>query len=330
MRGPRIIVIGGGPAGLATAIRCRSAGIVTVVVRPHPVEAGLQPSETLHPGIERLLAELGVPHALAECSRGTYRGIWADGTFHRLGDDEGGGWIGRHVDRRQFDTVLLARARDVGVEVIDAEVESLLADGARVVGTRASNGSDLVGSLVVDATGERRFAARAFDHEPSFFSPPLLVRTGLVDDLPLATRDPIFTSDEDGWTWIAPESSGRCTWTRLDRRGTARSLPDVLRGAKHLREPLAANMRWRLHEPVFMNGVIMVGDAAGILDPAAGQGVLFAVWSAVMAAQAIDRAVQSPLHATAALQEYDAWFRAHYERRAATLARHYSTLGIHT
>lgn len=330
MPAPRIVVIGGGPAGLATAIRCRSAGIDTLLVRPLPVDDGLQPSEAVHPGMERLLTELGVPDALARCSRGTYSGIRGDGTFRPLGEDERGPWIGHHIDRREFDELLLARARDVGAEVIEAKAESLLADGERVVGVRVSNGVDVVGTLVVDATGERRLAARAFDREPRFFSPPLLVRTGLVAEMPLAHTDPTFTADADGWTWLAPEASGRCTWTRLDRRSGARKLPEVLLGAEQLCEPRAVNMRWRLHDPVVANGVIMVGDAAGLLDPAAGQGALFAVWSAVMAGQALERAVRSPLHAREVLQSYDDWFRTSYERRAAELARHYSTLGIQT
>ena len=53
-----VVVVGGGPAGAATAIYCAVRNL-RVILLEREVSARERPGETLHPGAEPLLAQLG-------------------------------------------------------------------------------------------------------------------------------------------------------------------------------------------------------------------------------------------------------------------------------
>ena len=87
-------------------------------------------------------------------------------------------------------------------------------------------------------------------------------------------------------------------------------------------------MRWRLYRPVCKEGVVLCGDAAGILDPAAGQGILNALWSGMIAANAVVSCLQQPELEAFNLARYDDWFVRQYEEKAAILKSYYEEHGI--
>ncbi|MFJ6722849.1 NAD(P)/FAD-dependent oxidoreductase, partial [Streptomyces sp. NPDC091259] len=58
-----LLVAGGGPAGLATAIHGALAGLEVVVAEPRPTPIDKACGEGLMPGAVHRLAELGVPVA---------------------------------------------------------------------------------------------------------------------------------------------------------------------------------------------------------------------------------------------------------------------------
>ena len=67
---------------------------------------------------------------------------------------------------------------------------------------------------------------------------------------------------------------------------------------------------------VSANGALLVGDAAGFYDPFTGEGVYMALESARLAAEVVDRAIQSHSCSRRFLSQYDA-------ARAASLAGRY-------
>jgi flavin-dependent dehydrogenase len=109
-----LVVIGGGPAGLATAIRARLAGLSARVLersRP-PIDKAC--GEGLMPDAAALLVELGVELAPGHCCR--FRGIRyldgetvAEGLFPRA--------AGLGVRRLHLHQALVRRAGEVGVEL---------------------------------------------------------------------------------------------------------------------------------------------------------------------------------------------------------------------
>jgi len=87
-------------------------------------------------------------------------------------------------------------------------------------------------------------------------------------------------------------------------------------------------MRWRLYRPVCKEGVVLCGDAAGILDPAAGQGIFNALWSGMVAAQAVVSCLQQPEMEGFHLARYDNWFIEQYTEKAEKLRLYYEEHGI--
>ncbi|UOQ71628.1 NAD(P)/FAD-dependent oxidoreductase [Hymenobacter cellulosilyticus] len=87
------------------------------------------------------------------------------------------------------------------------------------------------------------------------------------------------------------------------------------------------DVTWRLVQPAAGPGYVLAGDAAAILDPAAGHGVLKALMSGMMAAQTAVQmltAGESPEPAAA----YCAWLTAWFEHDAAHLRKWYSQLTV--
>src|SRR5436305_8231463 len=109
-----VAVIGGGPAGLATAIGARLAGLSAIVLdrRQPPVEKAC--GEGLMPDAAACLAELGVRLPLGESH--PIRGIrYVDGEVVADGTFPGAPGLG--VRRLALHRALVARAAEVGVEL---------------------------------------------------------------------------------------------------------------------------------------------------------------------------------------------------------------------
>ncbi|HZV70769.1 MAG TPA: hypothetical protein VFG10_14540 [Saprospiraceae bacterium] len=87
-------------------------------------------------------------------------------------------------------------------------------------------------------------------------------------------------------------------------------------------------MRWRLFRPVCSEGLVLCGDAAGILDPAAGQGIFNALMSGMQAANTIVKCIANPNLAAFHLAQYDDWFVKQFEMKVKQLRLYYEEHGI--
>ena len=73
-----------------------------------------------------------------------------------------------------------------------------------------------------------------------------------------------------------------------------------------------------------MEGLVICGDAGVVIDPAAGQGILGAMYSGIKAAETVAACLHAPSGETAYLESYSAWFNRETNRKISLL-RTYSS-----
>jgi flavin-dependent dehydrogenase len=334
--GADVIIIGAGPAGCAAAITSLQSGFRTCIIhKTIPPGEGDQASESVHPGIESILSTLHAEHCLKAAFRGVYEGIQTGDQFSSLGADNTGPWLGLHINRFLFDRELLRCAEMLGAEVVPDETVTGFSFGhGRVTGVQTASGKHFTGRYVIDASGHKQAGGRLSGFKEIFFTPPLITWTGITECT--VHRNPLFVKQftrfiplSNGWTWLAPEPPSKCTWTRLSLKGKHPFLPpDELREYPLAGKIKVTNRRWRLFRPLCSEGVILCGDAAGLLDPAAGQGILLALMSGMMAVRTVVSVFRKPDLEGFYLAQYDEWFSRYFLDKAGKLKKYYTDLEI--
>lgn len=335
-----VAIVGGGPAGAALAIRLAAAGHAPVVFERMAAarwRAGGVYSSSL---TRRRLAELGLPRdALRRLIRPLDRTVveMAHGrpacTLDHFPEPACG------VDRVRLDSALLELARRHGahvregavvrrVELDEREARLLVSDG----GTPAT----WTARVVVGADGPASLVARAAGVAVGTSHFRRAALTGHRADtgaaaagVPMAAR--IIVGD--GWyLGIAPVPERRVNLGLVLGEPALRralsggqSLTDVMDGALAMS---AACERWLGARPTDQLAVrlplahrvrraagerfLLIGDAAGFLDPLSGEGLHRALASARLAERAIARWLRGD---RAALSDYDRHLRARFRSK---------------
>jgi flavin-dependent dehydrogenase len=294
-----------------------------------------RPGETLHPGIEPLLAQLGVADRLASVTGARHDGIWVEWNgprrFNAFGSDANGPWQGFQVWRADFDDLLLMRAAKAGVEIrraCSAAAPLIREEGGYQVATGAG---PIRTRIVVDATGMARWLGRALGVESPARSPRLLARYGYASgSCPVRDGAPALVGDATGWTWTALIRPGTYQWTRVSfgERPAADWLPEEFRGLEPLGPSRGADVTWRMAIRTADAGWYMVGDAALTLDPASSHRVLRALMSGMMAGHLIAAALGGKMVPAAAAAAYHDWLARWFAEEMGKLAQFYRELGV--
>ncbi len=332
-----VIVIGSGPAGCAAAITCVQAGLSVMLVtdKPGKVTVPILPLESIHPGISSLLDKLQGSGIIVAASMAPYLGVQTGDKISPLGEDENGTWVGNHINRSLFDTELLKSAIRQGVAVMENEkLTQLIEENNWIAGVKTSSGYSLYARYIIDASGYKRVAGKKLNFKEQFFSPPLVSWTGIAGGI--NEKDTLFNNGfakfiphKGGWTWLAPQPPDLCTWTRLSVKTRQDYIPPLeLEKYEQVGKIRVVNMRWRVFRPLCKEGIILCGDAAGILDPASGQGILQALYSGMMAGNTVLSIIADPDKENVCLAFYDNWFMEQYMKKAERLSNYYLEHGI--
>jgi geranylgeranyl reductase family protein len=301
-----VLVVGAGPAGSAVAAALARDGrdVLLVERRRHPRPKAC--AEYASPRIAEELARLGmsagwrrdaVPLAGMEVIRGEDR--VRIGYRHRTAPRSAWG-----LDRRTFDATLAAHAVASGARLLDlTSLERVERDGTRVTGgvLRSADGRQTVRSRwIIGADGARSAVSRALGVDRA----TLPRRLGLVahyDGHPELTDHGEMHVGPGWYVGLAPTPGGELNVGMalpLTGRGTAASrfaaaiagIPAVAERVADLRRltPIrgVAPIGHRVAQ-AGGDGWLLIGDAAGFIDPFTGEGIFRALRSARAAADAL-------------------------------------------
>ncbi|MBD2439599.1 NAD(P)/FAD-dependent oxidoreductase [Nostoc sp. FACHB-110] len=332
---PDVLVVGGGPAGCASAITCAQLGLKVVLIESRPFPR-THPGETLHPGVEPLLKQLGVLEQVLEAGFLRHTGNWVQWSgareFVRFGADDSGVWLGFQAWRADFDAILLHQAKAIGVKVLQPCYAShLLMDGCRVIGVETSLGT-FRAAKIIDAAGSNHWLAQKLGLEIRYHSPRLIAYYGYVAG-ECSARDiaPAIVADSCGWTWTAKVRPQLYQWTRLSlgkQKIPQDWLPNEFVGLKIAQKMRASDVSWRIVRQSAGNGYFIVGDAAMTLDPTSSHGVLKAIMSGIWVGHSIASEFLGNLTERQAIEQYCLWIHNWFQHDVKNLTQLYSQSGV--
>ena len=316
-----VCIVGGGPAGSSLATRLARAGHDVLVLERAPAWRWHACGVFTSPAAVMALRRLGLPDATIEAVARPIPAMQVEvpgAAPFRLtyGAEDSGARAAVGFDRQQLDRHLLDGARSGGarVEAGWTVTSVILANprGASQVVARGPDGAqrEILARLVVGADGIRSLVAR----EAGVARPaPLGHRVGLtfhvVDPRPAGPIDARMVVLDGAYCGLAPVPGGRLNigivltarerLAQLAASGAGETARDVLRRVERRGEPDwataeacdspagAAPLGHRVARRAGP-GWLLVGDAAGFLDPFTGEGLNRSLVSAELAAGAID------------------------------------------
>ncbi len=293
------VVIGGGPAGATAAADLAGAGRNVLLLdragRIKPCGGAVPP---------RLLADFAIPDSQVVARARSARMI--SPSSRNVDMPVGDGFVGM-VDRDAFDEYLRARAASLGAERRTGAFEALErdTDGTAVVCYRTERGGvahRVRTRAVIGADGARSAVARqalGAKRVPCVYAYHEVIRAPAdgAGGYEGSRCDVFYQGDlsPDFYAWIFPHGDTASVGVGSADKGFA--LRDAvqrmrrrtgLEGCETLRRegapiPLKPLKRWDDRRDT-----IVTGDAAGVVAPASGEGIYYAMASARMVATAVD------------------------------------------
>jgi len=318
-----VVVVGAGPAGSVAAYECARKGFRTLLLEkasiPREKACG---GALMYRGIRIVNGE--IPRELVEQKIHGIRFGFNNGSSSEFISDK---LIGITIFRDKFDEFLSRRAVEAGVELFD---------NARVIHTSVSDecatiqlqdGREFKSEFLIGADGVNSIVSRSLKLRPKRKD---LTKFGLgmetdfyvgKEGVMKATNgnpsviEILPVENRISYGWIFPKQehlaigiAGGSTVMRALRS-------DFDRFCKNLQKRLGVELKLEKRRTCFLGGdglrstnvrdrAILVGDAAGFVDPMMGEGIAYAMQSAKIAVDVIDETIEENRYDADTLWKY--------------------------
>ena len=336
-----IAIIGAGPAGAASAISLASKGYSVVLIDKEKFPRDKLCGDFINPVNWLVLRELDVDNDIlsAEHDKVTAFRITAcsgEQAEARLPAQHRGPDFGLGLSRSTFDLALLRKAEHQGAAVLQGcRVKSLKREAQRwrLVLDHAPGSAEIGAPILIGADGRNSWLAHRLG-----LSSPAEMRGRSVGfqirlDAPDATGGKVgihlFPGGYAGTIGLGNGALNLCLAVDKRRLPPQRQVEflceSLLPQNPHLRKLLLRSRRAgeaRSTYPVyfkprrcFAHGILFVGDAARVNEPVSGEGIYFAMKSALLAAATIDEAFRTNDFSSKCLSSYERSCRREFKFR---------------
>jgi flavin-dependent dehydrogenase len=318
-----VLIIGGGPAGAAAGAWLAQRGKRTMILEKEAFPR-FSVGESLLPHGNDILKEIGVWEKLEEAGfLRKYGAEFCTGDSQRMLRF----WFGRNlgktheysfqVERSKFDAILLDHARASGCEVLEQTRATRVEQGAgsmRVTFTHRGEERQIGARWLLDASGRSAFAGNRLGIKRK--TTQKTRRIAIYGHFQQVFRNAgkaeghiTIVRGKEGWFWLIPLAGGITSVglvLPLSKGGTPTKMDtdnvffSAVESSQEVRERMlhakavcdlrtTGDYSWR-HESFACDRILLLGDAAGFVDPIFSSGVMLALKSAVHASQLVLRA----------------------------------------
>lgn len=343
-----VIIIGGGPSGCSAAAILAEAGHDVVVLERDKFPR-YRVGESMIPFTYHPLKRLGLIDKMRQThfvKKYSVQFVAPSGKasqpFYfssRYDQDVSQTW---QVLRSEFDEMMMTNAREKGADVFEeVSVEQLVTEGdvTKGVQVRFADGTTktFTAPMTLDCSGKEAFAAarknwRRRDPNLNKIAVWTYYRGALRDEGIDAGATTVAFVPEKGWFWYIPQHDDMVSvgvvanGSYLTRDGLKdpkaifeREIGQNLWIKEHL-EPGEQIGKHRLtseytfrSEYCAQEGLLLVGDAFGFLDPVFSSGLLIALKSGVLAGECVDKALKGKNFKPSQFESYSAVMRQGFE-----------------
>lgn len=338
-----LVIVGAGPAGSTAALYAHRKGLKTCLLDKATFPRDKICGDALSGKTIAILHELNLLERVAQLPGAGIREVvfgspdhvnaHIDLRRHHHHDPLTGAVMpmdGFVIPRKVFDNFLFTEARQTVTACYEGfAVKDLIREGGRIVGVRgeaAGEKKDIRGRIVLGCDGFNSIIARKaglYQHDPQHWVVALRCYyenvADLTDQIELHFVDEVLP----GYFWVFPAGGGRANvgigmrhdflkQRNIDLKVALNQVinrPPFAHRFAHAR-PLEKPVGWNLpvgskRRKIHGNGFMLLGDAAGIIDPFTGEGIGNALYSARVAVDTAAEAIAANDCSAIALKHYE-------------------------
>ncbi|MBI90128.1 MAG: hypothetical protein CMG60_08590 [Candidatus Marinimicrobia bacterium] len=332
-----LIIVGAGPAGATAALYAHRLGLKSLLLDKAVFPRDKTCGDALSGKTVKVLRELSLIKEVEELDGSHINRITFGSPSHSQFDIKlDSGINAKHITkgyvipRKIFDNFLFQKAKDICDNRQGFKVREILFDGKQINGIRGvdldGNEESFYAPIVMGCDGPNSIVARKLAlYEMDMKNTGIAIRCyyegvkGLTDQIELHYVNEV----KPGYFWLFPAGSDRANiglgLSKHDAKKEDRTLPEILMQitkSKYFRDrfanarPLERPIGWNLplgsiKRKNYGNGYMLLGDAAGLVDPFTGEGIGNAMVAAKYATMIAQKAIRSGNFSSEVFQEYD-------------------------